>query len=301
MTLKVFGVAALALAVSLGAMAETPVETTPEVAPVTVAEAKADPANWRKVDPANLFVFETTKGRILIEAFPEVAPKHYEQFSALVRSGDYAGTSFHRVINGFMAQGGDIFELHKRESGLPDIPGEFTFKRDPKAMKMDAMIGPEDSASHGYVNGFPMTTQPLFLSEMNTDGMLESYIPHCRGVVSTARTSDPNSANSQFFLMRDHSPHLDRQYTAWGRVVEGESVVLAIKAGSERMNGSVRDPDILKSTAVAADLPDGERPQAWSMRTDGPKFAAQLADAIVTSNSGEPHICSLSSVATVSK
>ncbi len=301
MTLKVFGVAALALAVSLGAFAETPVET-PTVEPaITAAEAQADPANWRKIAPENLFVFETTKGRILIEAFPEVAPKHYQQFSTLVRSGDYAGTSFHRVINGFMAQGGDIFALHNRESGLPDIPGEFTFKRNPNAMKMDAMIGPEDSAPHGYLNGFPMATQPLFLSEMNTDGLLETYIPHCRGIVSTARTSDPNSANSQFFLMRDHSPHLDRQYTAWGRVVEGEDVVLAIKAGSQSLNGAVVDPDILKSTAVASDLPEDERPEAWSLRTDGPQFAAQLAEVIASSNSGEPHICSLSSVPTVSK
>lgn len=302
MTLKVFGVAALSLAVSLGALAETPVKTAEPVAvSVTVEEAKADPANWRKVAPENLFVFETTKGRILIEAFPGVAPKHYAQFSALIRSGDYAGTSFHRVINGFMAQGGDIFALHKRESGLPDVPGEFTFKRDPNTMKLDAMIGPEDTAAHGYLNGFPIATQPFFLSEMNTDGMLETYIPHCRGVVSTARTNDPNSANSQFFLMRDHSPHLDRKYTAWGRVVEGEDVVLAIKAGANAMNGTVRNPDILKSTAVAADLPAGERPEAWSMRTDGPLFAAELAAKLAASNSGEPHICELTSVKTASK
>lgn len=300
MTFKVLGVAALSLVVSLGAIAETPVEA-PAAPAFTVEEAKADPANWRKIDADKLFVLETTKGRVLLEAFPDVAPKHFEQFSALMRSGDYDGTSFHRVINGFMAQGGDIYALHGRESGLPDIPGEFTFKRDPKAMKMDAMIGPEDSAPHGYLNGFPMATQPLFLAEMNTDGMLESYIPHCRGVVSTARTSDPNSANSQFFLMRAHSPHLDRQYTAWGRVVEGEDVVLKIKAGSKAMNGSVIDPDILTKTAVAADLPEGDRPEAWSMRTDGPLFVAGLKAAIEASGADEPHICDLTSVPSVSE
>jgi peptidylprolyl isomerase len=63
-------------------------------AEVTVADAKADPANWRQVDPENLFIFETTKGRVLIEAFPEIAPKHYEQFATIIRSGDFDGTAF---------------------------------------------------------------------------------------------------------------------------------------------------------------------------------------------------------------
>lgn len=91
---------------------------------------ESDSETWRQVDPAHLLVFETNKGRILIEAFPEVAPRHYEQFAAIIRSGDFDGTHFHRVIDGFMAQGGDIFALKGRESGLPDIPGEFTFRRD---------------------------------------------------------------------------------------------------------------------------------------------------------------------------
>lgn len=271
--------------------AETETDTAP--AGPTVEEAKADPANWRAVDPERLFIFETTKGRILVEAFPEVAPKHVTQFTALIRSGDYDGTSFHRVIDDFMAQGGDIFALHGRESGLPDIPGEFTFQRDPAEMPLDAAIGPLDSTKYGYLNGFPIETQPKFFAEMSATGTVETYIPHCRGVVSTARTDDPNSANAQFFLMREHSPHLDRKYTAWGRVVEGEDVVLDIKPGPDAQNGAVKNPDVLTSAKVAADVPEAERPDVWVMRTDGPVFTAQLAEV------GEVPVCELTSVLTV--
>ncbi|MEQ9434481.1 peptidylprolyl isomerase [Hyphomonas sp.] len=285
--------AASALAFGQIAQADTSTAVEAEAA-VTVDAAEADTENWRRVDAERLFIFQTNKGRILIEAFPEVAPKHYAQFAALIRSGDMDGTSFHRVINGFMAQGGDIYALKGRESGLPDIPGEFTFRRNPAEMPLDAGIGPVDSAKNGYVNGFPMATQASFFAEMSVDGLVESWIPHCRGVVSTARTADPNSANSQFFLMRDTSPHLDKEYTAWGRVVEGEDVVLALKAGSEALNGEVALPDILMSAKVAADLPEGERPNVWVTRTDGPVFTAQLADV------GEDvGVCDLPSVPSV--
>jgi len=294
-------VAASTLSLGLIAHAQTPTDAAetaaapvPAAEAVTVDEAKADPANWRAVDPERLFIFDTNKGRILIEAFPEVAPKHYDQFSKLIRSGDLDGTTFHRVINGFMAQGGDIYALKGRESGLPDIPGEFTYRRNPAEMPLTFAIGPADTAKYGYVNGFPMMTQASFFGEMSKDGMVESWIPHCRGVVSTARTSDPNSANSQFFLMRDTSQHLDKEYTAWGRVVQGEDVVLAIKAGKESMNGEVALPDILMHTKVASDLPKGERPNVWVERTDGPNFMAAHADIDEDLN-----VCDLPSVPAV--
>ena len=296
MKLIPLALAVSALTLSFAAIAETEDTASveaPAQAETTAADAQADPENWRQVDPANLFIFDTTRGRILIEAFPEVAPKHYAQFSAIIRSGDYDGTSFHRVIDSFMAQGGDIFALKGRDSGLPDIEGEFTFRRDPVSLPLETAIGPEDTAKFGYIRGFPIGTQASFFSEMSFDNKVESYIPHCPGVVSTARTDDPNSANAQFFLMRHQAEHLDRAYTAWGRVVVGEDVVLAIKPGPDARDGLVENPDILKSAKVAADLPEGERPEVWVMRTDGPKFRESLADA------GEVDVCTLPSVAAV--
>jgi peptidylprolyl isomerase len=140
--------AASALALSFAATAEDTAEAVAPAAEMTLAQAKADPDNWRPVDPENLFIFDTTKGRVLIEAFPEVAPKHYKQFSTIIRSGDYDGTGFHRVIDDFMAQGGDIFALKGRDSGLPDIEGEFTFRRDPATMPLEA---DDWSGRHGEI------------------------------------------------------------------------------------------------------------------------------------------------------
>lgn len=259
----------------------------------TPAEARATPGDWRAVPSENLFVFETNKGRILIEAFPEIAPKHAAQFAAIIRSGDFDGTVFHRVIDGFMAQGGDIFAMKQRESGLPDIPGEFIFRRVIAEMPLDAAIGPLDSAKHGYYRGLPLATQPEFVAEMSGSGSVDSWVPHCLGIVSTARTDDPNSANSQFFLMRGQASHLDKKYTAWGRVVEGVDVVLAIKTGLAATNGAVNKPDVLVSAKVAADLPATARPQAWVLRTDTTAFAAELETR------GEVDVCSLPSIPSV--
>jgi peptidylprolyl isomerase len=248
-----------------------------------------DEANWRAVDPQNLLVLETSKGRILVEAFPEVAPKHYAQFSKVIRSGDLDGTTFHRVIDDFMAQGGDVYAKMSKDPGWPGIPGEFTFRRDVAAMPLEAVIGPEDTGKMGYLRGFPILTQPSFFAEMSADGRVSASIPHCQGILSTARTDNPNSADTQFFLMREHSPHLDKQYTSWGRVVAGQAVVQALKKGAPG-SGTVEDPDLLISIRIAADMPEAARPQAWVLRTDTAAFASELAAR------GEVDVCSLPAI-----
>lgn len=253
----------------------------------TEETVSADPENWRQVDPENLILFETTVGDIVIEMFPEVAPAHATQFRTIIQSGDFDGTVFHRVIDDFMAQGGDIFALKGRESGLPDIPGEFTFRRDPIEMPLDP-IGEEDTARAGYMKGFPILTQAAWLADMSKDGLVQSYIPHCPGIVSTARTDDPNSANSQFFLMRGRAEHLDQQYTAWGRIIEGADLVYRIQTGEPPAN-----PDILTRAVMASNLPEGERLEAWVQRTDGPAFAETLAELAPT---GDEDVCDLPAV-----
>ncbi len=155
------------------------------------------------------------------------------------------------------------------------------------------LIGRPETATNGYYQGFPVQTQSRFLAEMTADGMIESWIPHCASIVSTARTEDPNSANSQFFLMRHTRQHLDKQYTAWGRVVSGQDVVLAIRHGPDSENGAVRQPDILQRAQIAADMPQSERPQVLVQRTDGPAFADRLAI------SEDTNVCDLPPVATL--
>jgi len=254
---------------------------------ISYAEAVADTENWREADPENIFVFETTKGQVIVEASPAVAPNHVDQFRKIIRSGKYKGTSFHRVLKDFMAQGGDI----TGGSGLPNLNGEFTFQRKPTEMMFD-MVGGNAAGTEGYFMGFPMQTQSAFLAEMNTSGTVESWMPHCPGVVSTARTDDPNSANSQFFWMRGRAEHLDKSYTAWGRVISGYTNVKSIKSGSSANNGSVTQPDILISAQVAADM-GAAAPKVLVMQTGGPTFTNMIAGADVDD------VCDLPSVPVV--
>jgi cyclophilin family peptidyl-prolyl cis-trans isomerase len=156
-------------------------------------------------DPQNTLLMDLKQGQVTILMFPDIAPKHVERIKTLTRQGFYDGTAFHRVIEGFMAQGGDPTGTGTGGSKLPDLPAEF---------------GPRQ-----------------FL----------------RGVCGMARTSNPNSANSQFFIMFAPAPSLNGQYTVWGQVVKGMEFVDQIKRGTGP-NGTVQNPDRIVRMRVAADV-----------------------------------------------
>jgi cyclophilin family peptidyl-prolyl cis-trans isomerase len=152
-------------------------------------------------DPENTIVMETTKGKVVIELRPDLAPGHVERIKLLAREGFYDGIVFHRVIDGFMAQ-----------VGCPDGKGTGGSKH------------------------------PNLKAEFSAE-------PHVRGVCSMARSSMPNSANSQFFICFDDASFLDKQYTVWGKVIEGMDNVDKIKRGEP-----VQNPDKIVSMKVAADV-----------------------------------------------
>jgi len=152
-------------------------------------------------DPENTIVMETTKGKVVIELFPDVAPQHVARIKELAREKFYDGVVFHRVIEGFMAQGGDPTGTGMGGSSKPNLPAEF------------------------------------------------SNVPHVRGTCSMARSQNPNSANSQFFICFDDASFLNRQYTVWGQVIEGMENVDKIKRGEP-----VKDPDSITTMRVAADI-----------------------------------------------
>ena len=154
----------------------------------------------------NLMILKLTYGDVEIELYPEKAPNHVKRFKELADGGKYDGVVFHRVIDGFMAQTGDVkfgnsnssdYNLSLAGTGgsdLPDVKAEFT------------------------------------------------DIAHTRGILSAARSADPDSANSQFFICFDTAPHLDRQYSAFGKVIKGMEFVDMIKKG-DPSSGSVPEPD----------------------------------------------------------
>ncbi|MER0239037.1 peptidylprolyl isomerase [Fulvimarina sp. MAC8] len=166
-------------------------------------------------DASNRLNIETNKGEIVVELRPDLAPKHVEQIKALAEEGAYDNVVFHRVIDGFMAQTGDV-RFGKKGSDSFD-------------------------ASSAGMGGSDKPDLDAEFSESETFD---------RGTVGMARSQDPNSANSQFFIMLADGDFLDGQYTIVGDVVEGMDVVDQIKKGDARQNGTVEDPDVMTNVTV---------------------------------------------------
>jgi|TARA_B100001063_G_C16619784_1_gene480103 peptidyl-prolyl cis-trans isomerase B (cyclophilin B) len=153
-----------------------------------------------------IMILKLTYGEVEIELYPNKAPNHVKRFTELANSGKYDGVVFHRVIEGFMAQTGDV--------------------------KFGNSNSPDYNISMAGTGGSDL---PNLKAEF-TD------IAHTRGILSAARSADPDSANSQFFICLDSAPHLDRQYSAFGKVIKGMEFIDKIKKGDPN-SGSVPNPD----------------------------------------------------------
>ncbi|WP_440916421.1 peptidylprolyl isomerase [Candidatus Pelagibacter sp.] len=155
----------------------------------------------------NIMILKLKDGDVKIELFEDVAPNHVKRIKDLANSGKYDNVVFHRVIDGFMAQTGDVKFGNSSSSDFN--------------LRMAGMGGSD---------------LPDLKQEFNN-------LPHDRGTLSMARSQDPNSANSQFFICFKPAPFLDNQYTVFGKVIEGMEFVDKIKRGDENNNGAVTDPD----------------------------------------------------------
>lgn len=260
--------AVLALGASPALGQEAPVPDPVPAAP------EPGPDEWRAAAPENLLVIDTNRGRILVEMSPLAAPGHVERMRILARRGFYDGIVWHRVIDWFMAQSGDPLGTGDGQSPYPDLTAEFTFRRGadmpftPVAAPMGAPVG--------FLGSLPIQTQPDELMGRTGDGMVHAWGVYCPGVAGMARGDDPDSANSQFFLMRQAYPSLDKRYTAWGRVVAGLDVVRAIRIGEEPSGAVPAPQDVMTRVRVAADLPPDERPTVHVLDTASPTFAAMI-------------------------
>jgi peptidylprolyl isomerase len=271
--MTMFRTAASAAVLSLTLMtAACAQEAPPAAAAPAVPAPPPGPENWRTPDPQNLWVLETSKGRVVVELYPEIAPRHVERIKALTRSGFYDGLAFHRVIEGFMAQGGDPKGDGTGGSQLGNLAQEFEFRRG--ADMAFHTFAEQAGVDLGFVGAMAAISQPsaLMTPERSRDGKVRAFGLHCPGVASMARAMDPNSANSQFFLMRATYPSLNQQYTVWGRAIDGLDVIRSFKTGEP-----VVDPDRIRTARIAADLPAAQRPRLEVQRTDGPAFKAYAA------------------------
>ncbi len=254
-----------ALTVSPALAAKRPAAKAPAAPPPSTTPTAAD---FRAVDPDNLLVVDTNKGRIIVELYPFAAPNHVAQIKALAKQHFYDGQTFFRVIEDFMDQTGDPTNKGDGQSKLPNIKAEFTFRRGAD-LPFVQVAKPEDGVV-GFIYALPVTGQTDDLMAMTADNKVIAWPLFCSGVVGAARNSDPDSANSQFFFMRGPYPSLEKKYTAFGRVVIGEDVVRAIKLGEPPV-----DPqDKMITVRLGSDLAPADQPKVYVLDTRRPVFKA---------------------------
>lgn len=260
-----------------------PVKATPvKTAPVkTISEnipKQVAPQGYDLLNPENVIVMDTTKGQIIIALEPRIAPNHVERFKQLTRQKFYDGIIFHRVIDGFMVQGGDPTGVGTGSSELPDLKGEFIFKRGSefpilKAQEINGIIS-------GWYGLIPIYTQVDALMARTKDGKVWANGLHCPGIASMARASDPNSANSQFFLMREYTKSLDNKYSIWGKAVSGLDVIRSIKVVASSGGKPPLGADKMIKVSVLADLPEKTRPKVYVEKANRPEFLLRLQEEI---------------------
>ncbi|SPU48403.1 Peptidyl-prolyl cis-trans isomerase cyp18 [Brevundimonas diminuta] len=224
-----------------------------------MAQSGGQSSDWRTVAPENLWVIDTAKGRILVELEPRAAPNHVERIRTLTNQGFYDGLKFHRVIPNFMAQTGDPQGTGAGGSELPDLKGEFTFRRG----RDSGFVPVENSGPglRGIMGSIPVVTQPDAQMFVTADFKTSAQGLFCPGVAGMARAGSPDSANSQFYLMMGQNDNLNGAYTVFGRVVQGLDVVKALKAGNDANDGAVGpDADVMTRARLASSMPEAERP-----------------------------------------
>ena len=223
---------------------------------------------WRKVEPENLVFVGMTEGEIVIELNPEFAPRTTERFRQLVREGFYRGLSFYRVIDGFVAQAGDLSDIDgiDPDAGLPpEFEREWDDELNWTRVQRDDLFAPET----GFIDGFAAARDRKAV-----------WLTHCPGVVAMARDDQPASGSTDFYIVIGQAPrYLDRNLSIFGRVIDGMEVVQRIQRGAVEDNGMIEN-DLARSRIgrmrMSDQLEPGEQREYYVMDTNSDAFRDQL-------------------------
>jgi len=250
------------IAIGLCSLTATAAEPAPR-SPYQIVE-QAPAAHWRNLEPDNSLYIELATGTVVVELFPGAAPANSANVRALVREGFYDGLSIYRVVDGFVAQGGDVDDTRAPKTGSKTLPGEFS-RQGPlpgpyTPVNKDDGFAPET----GFVEGFPI----------GRDGDTW-WLLHCPGAVGLAREDAIDSGGSEFYFVLGHAPrYLDRNVTMLGMVRHGMEHVQKLNRG-HNARGAIeparRNP--IARMRVASDMPAAERLSLQVMRTDSASFA----------------------------
>ena len=208
---------------------------------------------WRNLDPENTLIIDSSKGRLIIEMRPELAPKAIERIKLLTREKIYDGLQFHRVIAKFVAQTGNPNNKNGGTSSHPDLPPEMVFRT--AYTNIGAWATQSSDSASGFIGTVPIQSLPLRDANKNGQAALRSWGAHCPGVAGMGRDEARDSANSELYFMLDAYRPLDRDYTVFGRVVSGMDVLLSLQHGEPPAH-----PDVMQTVRIMADIPESSRP-----------------------------------------
>ncbi|MEO6228390.1 MAG: peptidylprolyl isomerase [Thermomonas sp.] len=232
---------------------------------------------WRALDPENTLVIDSTKGRLIIEMRPEMAPKSVERVKMLARENIYDGLQFHRVIGDFVAQTGNPNNKDNGKTRYPNLAPEMKFKH--QRNSTDVLASNASDAASGFLGSVPFQSISISADRQS----LLAWGAHCAGVMGMGRDKPLDSANSEFYFMLGASRDMDHDYTVVGRVVVGMDVLLALNQGEPPAN-----PDIMQTVRLLADMPPIERPKV-SILT-GTSFSAFI-DKIRDEKAADFSVC----------
>lgn len=243
----------------------------------------AAPPAWRAIDPAQMLVIDTNRGRIVIEMEPRVAPNAVERVALLARRGTYDGLLFHRVINRFVAQTGNPNNRDGGGTELPDLKPEFWVREESQV----TWLRTTGDGREGMLGSLPVAK--------GIDPVMPAWIAHCTGMVGMGRQADPKTANSEIYITRGSTRALDHDYTLFGRVLVGQAVVDGLAVGEPPSK-----PDRMIRVRSAVDLASADRPRIEVMDARSQEYG-RFAAGKRRSRGSQLSICDILPPARVSK
>lgn len=234
--------------------------------------ASAQDMLWRQVDPENLVFVELLDGQFVIELNPTFAPKTVEQFRQLVLERFYDGLSFYRVIDGFVAQGGDGSDLGEL-SNVPELKGEFEIEWNEEFVFTSVQKPDLFANETGFIDAFPV-------ARSHEDG--KAWLAHCPGIVAMARGEGADTSRTDFYIVMGQAPrYLDRNMNVFGRVIEGMDVVQRIRRGAADANGIISsdtERSRIRSIRLGSEAAEDEQVKGLVMDSSSRPFKAMLDD-----------------------
>jgi peptidylprolyl isomerase len=225
---------------------------------------------WRELNPENTVFVEMPAGLVIIELNPAFAPETVKQFKQLAGDRFYDGLGFYRVIDGFVAQGGDGSDLGEL-SNVPLIDAEFEIDWNEEFSYMHVQSPDMFAPETGFIDGFSVARDP---------SRNKVWLTHCPGIVAMARNDDPDSSRTDFYIVIGQAPrYLDRNMNIFGRVVYGMDIVQQIKRGPAQDNGIIQDEaesSRISKMQLLAEIPEEIRLKVYVMDTSNKGFKKLL-------------------------